>query len=160
MKQILASITISFLTTITLTIMPFTKPTKIEHLASGLCLGSYGDTLNRYQVILTSCKGETSIQNWTVSTSEMGKLTFKLRTKKSFKALDIEKGSKDNGASIIVSPPNGGDSQSWFLDKKTGSLKNGNSGKCIDFDGFIPLVGLDLQQSDCDGSRKQRFRLI
>ncbi|SHF07267.1 RICIN domain-containing protein [Streptoalloteichus hindustanus] len=76
------------------------------------------------------------------------------------KCLDVEHGSKDNGAPVIQWTCHGGTNQGWFNDKLDDNsivFTNLNSGKCLDVLGESKANEARVVQQTCNGRDSQRW---
>gem|GEM_PF-1799428 len=79
------------------------------------------------------------------------------------KVLDVEWGSREDGAPMIVYPWHGGISEIWYLEPTEGEhtlIRSALSDKCLDVPGGTDQGGVRLIQWRCHGGENQQWRLI
>ena len=73
---------------------------------------------------------------------------------------DVEGGSQNSGAKLLLWGCHGGDNQQFIYKADTTELKVKHSGKCVDIPGGGSANGLQLQQYDCNNSGAQKWQKI
>lgn len=86
--------------------------------------------------------------------------TYTFVNAKDNRCLDVNGGSRDNGAQVLQWDCHGGPNQQWQLrrDGDGYNIVSVNSGKCIGIDSGNPAAGTPARQWDCDGSANQRWQ--
>ncbi|WP_328478516.1 beta-1,3-glucanase family protein [Actinoplanes sp. NBC_00393] len=99
------------------------------------------------------------LQMWTCNNSNAQKFTFTGGTLQSQnnKCVDVAWGSTANGAIIQLATCSGNPAQQ-FVHQSNGTLRNSQSGRCIDIDAWNANDGAKLLQWDCHGGANQTFR--
>ncbi|MEV5210195.1 RICIN domain-containing protein [Micromonospora sp. NPDC053740] len=137
---------------------PAAPPTgpRVLRAASGLCLGLDGDG-KEAKAELAVCTGAPE-QQWVVSPAGAGVLTV---TNAAYgQCLDVEGGSRDDGARLLQFPCHGGANQQWrFGGTGTSAvlLIAAHSNKCAQADDDAVEAGDDIRQRQCDGRPAQQW---
>ncbi|MFF0118246.1 RICIN domain-containing protein [Micromonospora arida] len=137
---------------------PAAPPTgpRVLRAASGLCLGLDGDG-KEAEGELAVCTGAPE-QQWVVSPAGTGVLT--LTNAAHGQCLDVEGGSRDDGARLLQFPCHGGANQQWrFGGTGTSAvlLIAAHSNKCAQADDDAVEAGDDIRQRQCDGRPAQQW---
>ncbi|MEV1155667.1 RICIN domain-containing protein [Micromonospora chokoriensis] len=136
---------------------PPTGP-KVFRVASGLCLGLDGDG-KEAEAQLAACSGGPE-QQWVVN--PIGADVVTLTNAAHGQCLDVEGGSRDDGAQFLQFPCHGEANQQWRL-SATGTgpvlLVAVHSGKCAQADDDGIEAGDEVRQRPCDGRPAQQWTL-
>ncbi|MEO3770150.1 RICIN domain-containing protein [Micromonospora sp. B9E7] len=136
---------------------PPTGP-RVLRVASGLCLGLDGDG-KEAKAQLAACSGGPE-QQWVVNPAGADVVT--LANAAHGQCLDVEGGSRDDGAKIMQYPCHGQVNQQWRL-SATGTgpvlLVPVHSGKCAQADDDGIEAGDEVRQRPCDGRPAQQWTL-
>ncbi|MDG4779374.1 RICIN domain-containing protein [Micromonospora sp. WMMD961] len=134
---------------------PLTGP-RVLRAASGLCLGLDGDG-EKAEAELAVCTGGPE-QQWVVN--PVGADVVTLANAAYGQCLDVEGGSRDDGAKIMQYPCHGEANQRWRL-APTGTgpvlLVAAHSDKCAQADDDAVEAGEDIRQRQCDGRPAQQW---
>ncbi|MET8088533.1 RICIN domain-containing protein [Micromonospora sp. NPDC005220] len=137
---------------------PAAPPTgpRVLRAASGLCLGLDGDG-EKAEAELAVCTGAPE-QQWVVSPTGADVMTV---TNAAYgQCLDVEGGSRDDGARLQQFPCHGEANQQWRLGGTgTGAvlLVAAHSNKCAQADDDAAEAGDDIRQRPCDGRPAQQW---
>nr|WTA68749.1 RICIN domain-containing protein [Micromonospora sp. NBC_00855] len=137
---------------------PAAPPTgpRVLRAGSGLCLGLDGDG-EKAEAELAVCTGAPE-QQWVVS--PVGADVVSLTNAKYGQCLDVEGGSRDDGARLQQFPCHGEANQRWRL-AATGTgpvlLVAAHSGRCAQADDDAVEAGEDIRQRQCDGRPAQQW---
>ncbi|MEU1246319.1 RICIN domain-containing protein [Micromonospora arida] len=137
---------------------PAAPPTgpRVLRAASGLCLALDGDD-KEADAQLAACTGAPE-QQWVVSPAGTGVLTL---TNAAYgQCLDVEGGSRDDGARLLQFPCHGGANQQWRFggtDTSAVLLIAAHSNKCAQADDDANEAGDDIRQRQCDGRPAQQW---
>jgi len=139
---------------------PAAPPTGPRSLraASGLCLGLDGDG-EKAEAELAVCTGGPE-QQWVLNPA--GADVLSLTNAASGQCLDVEGGSRDDGARLQQFPCHGEVNQQWRLGGAgTGAalLVAAHSNKCAQVDDDGVEAGDDIRQRPCDGRPSQQWTL-
>jgi len=140
---------------------------EVRNVTSGRCIDLYSAwTINGTAVQQYDCN-QTNAQRWFISGIGDGSVQFKSVIDSS-KVWDVSNVSTTPGAAVWLWSNGQGANQRWWLNPVvyapavadgSYSLKNVNSGKCIDVPNSSTAPGVQLQQYSCNGSNAQRFTL-
>lgn len=117
-----------------------------------LCLDiPWADHTDGNRLQIANCNGNTQAQRWT-RTSER-------EIRIGSKCVDVRSSGTTNGTIVVLWNCNGTGAQKWEYNASAKTLRNPNSGKCLDVkDGFAnPQDGQQLQIWDCFGDVNQRW---
>ncbi|HSW11668.1 MAG TPA: RICIN domain-containing protein [Solimonas sp.] len=138
---------------------------EVRNVTSGRCVDLYsGWTVNGTAVQQYDCN-QTNAQRWFISGIGDGSVQFK-STVDSTKVWDVSNVSTASGANVWIWGNGQGANQRWWLNPVvyaptvadgTYSLKNLNSGKCLDVPNASSNAGVQIQQYSCNGGTAQRF---
>ncbi|MET7961446.1 RICIN domain-containing protein [Micromonospora zamorensis] len=136
---------------------PPTGP-RVLRVASGLCLGLDGDG-EKAGARLAACSGGPE-QQWVVN--PVGADVLTLTNAAHGQCLDVEGGSRDDGARVMQFPCHGEANQQWRL-SATGTgpvlLVAAHSGKCAQADDDGVEAGDEVRQRPCDSRPAQQWTL-
>ncbi|GAA2349429.1 RICIN domain-containing protein [Dactylosporangium salmoneum] len=134
------------------------KPTLMRPDHSGLCMqANQGNGGNASQ---QQCDGNNTTMVWVPRAMNDTQDTFEFVNAADNRCLDVNGGSKDNGAQILIWDCHGGPNQLWKLVRNGDGyqLVSLNSGRCIGIDSGNPSPGAAARQWDCDNSTNQRWQ--
>ncbi|GGM07067.1 RICIN domain-containing protein [Dactylosporangium sucinum] len=133
------------------------KPSLLRASHSQLCLQSNDG--NGSIGVQQPCDGNNRTELWVPQVLDGSQDTFRWVNAQDNRCLDVNGGSKDNGAQIVQWDCHGGPNQQWRLQRDGDGyrLVSVNSGKCIGVDGGRTDPGAEARQWDCDGSPNQRW---
>jgi hypothetical protein len=106
-------------------------------------------------------------QRWQFSPRSSNPYTWEIKASHSRMCMDVEGGSRADGARVRQAPCNGGWSQAWepFVVSRDGwgqpqyHLVNDNSHLCLQAAATTPAQGAVLYQAPCSGNRGQEWSL-
>jgi hypothetical protein len=141
---------------------------KAQH--SGMCIDAQNNSNGAGTRIQQWACNNTSAQQWELvyiagGPSLYGRAGnyYSLRKRGTNMCIDIQGGSRSNGARSILWTCHKGANQQfllynhfWTISPKM-SLINRNSGKCLDVPGFATNLGVQLVQWDCNFGMNQQF---
>jgi hypothetical protein len=131
---------------------------RVLRAASGLCLGLDGDG-EKAEAELAVCTGGPE-QQWVLNPTGPDVVTL---TNGAYgQCLDVEGGSRDDGARLQQFPCHGEANQQWRLGGAgTGAvlLVAAHSNKCAQADDDAVEAGEDIRQRPCDGRPAQQWTL-
>jgi thermitase len=144
----------------------WTAPTDIQagvyqvtNVNSGKCLNVQGgSTVSNAAIQQITC-GTADSQKWQIEA--LGAGLYKLKAMHSGKLLSIGQSNMTDGAKTIQWDDGTYNDQKWYI-QVSGSgyrLVAYHSGKCLDVLNFGTADGIQLQQTSCNGSSAQQFKL-
>jgi hypothetical protein len=140
---------------------------EVRNVNSGRCVDLYsGWTVNGTAVQQYDCN-QTTAQRWFITGVGDGTVQFK-SVIDSGKVWDVSNVSKSPGAAVWIWSNGQGANERWWLEPVSYSanvadgnysIKNYNSGKCLDVPNSSTSVGVQIQQYTCNGSNAQKYQL-
>ncbi|MET7394381.1 RICIN domain-containing protein [Dactylosporangium sp. NPDC005572] len=133
------------------------KPSLLRASHSQLCLQANDG--NGAIGVQQPCDGNNRTELWVPQAVNGSQDTFRWVNAQDNRCLDVNGGSKDNGAQIVQWDCHGAPNQQWRLQRDGDGYRvvSVNSGKCIGVDGGRTDPGAEARQWDCDGSPNQRW---
>lgn len=134
------------------------KPTLLRASHSGLCMQAQEG--NGGPATQLPCDNNPT-QVWMPQSVAGTQDVFAFVNTKDNRCLDVNGGSKDNGAQVLQWDCHGGPNQQWRLQRDGDGFRlvSVNSGRCIGVDSGSPNPGAAVRQWDCDNSANQRWQL-
>ncbi|MFF5229407.1 RICIN domain-containing protein [Dactylosporangium sp. NPDC000521] len=134
------------------------KPTLLRASHSSLCMQAQEG--NGGVATQMPCDNNPT-QVWMPQSVGGSRDVFAFVNTKDNRCLDVNGGSKDNGAQILQWDCHGGPNQQWRLQRDGDGFRfvSMNSGRCIGVDSGSPAPGAAVRQWDCDNSANQRWQL-
>ncbi|MET7425718.1 RICIN domain-containing protein [Dactylosporangium sp. NPDC005555] len=134
------------------------KPTLLRAAHSGMCMQAAEG--NGGAATQMPCDNNPT-QVWMPQSVAGTPDVFAFVNTKDNRCLDVNGGSKDNGAQVLQWDCHGGPNQQWKLQRDGDGFRfvSVNSGRCIGVDSGSPAPGAAARQWDCDGSPNQRWQL-
>ena len=134
------------------------KPTLLRASHSGLCMQATEG--NGGFATQMPCDNNPT-QVWMPQAVAGTQDVFAFVNTKDNRCLDVNGGSKDNGAQVLQWDCHGGPNQQWRLQRDGDGFRlvSLNSGRCIGVDSGSPAPGAAARQWDCDNSANQRWQL-
>ena len=134
------------------------KPTLLRASHSGLCMQAAEG--NGGIATQMPCDNNPT-QVWMPQAVAGAQDVFAFVNTKDNRCLDVNGGSKDNGAQVLQWDCHGGPNQQWRLQRDGNGYRfvSLNSGRCIGVDSGSPAPGAAVRQWDCDNSANQRWQL-
>ena len=135
------------------------KPSLLRASHSGLCMQA--NEGNGASAVQQPCDGNNPTELWVPQAANGSQDTFMFVNAKANLCLDVNGGSKDNGAQIVQWACHNGPNQLWRLQPDGDGFRflSVNSGRCIGVDAGSPNPGAAARQWDCDGSPNQRWQI-
>jgi hypothetical protein len=134
------------------------KPGLLRASHSGLCMqANEGNGGNATQM---PCDPNNPTELWVPQAVNGSQDTFAFVNAKDNRCLDVNGGSKDNGAQIVQWDCHGGPNQQWRLQRDGDGFRfvSVNSGRCIGVDAGRTDPSAPARQWDCDNSPNQRWQ--
>ncbi len=134
------------------------KPTLLRASHSGLCMQAQEG--NGGVATQMPCDNNPT-QVWMPQLVSGTQDVYAFVNTKDNRCLDVNGGSKDNGAQVLQWDCHGGPNQQWRLQRDGDGFRfvSVNSGRCIGVDSGSPNPGAAARQWDCDNSANQRWQL-
>ncbi len=135
-----------------------TNPMMLTNKAAGRCIDlPYYDTTNGNRVKIQTCNGSDA-EKWVMSAVSPGSTNYIISGLPGAKCLDVQYSGTADGTPVWYWDCNAGNPQQWQI-LANGSLKNTNSGKCLQPVGGIDAEGAMLEIATCNGSIAQQWTL-
>jgi hypothetical protein len=134
------------------------KPTLLRASHSGLCMqAAEGNGGAATQMPCDNNPGQVWMPQAVAGTQDV----FAFVNTRDNRCLDVNGGSKDNGAQVLQWDCHNGPNQQWRLQRDGDGFRfvSLNSGRCIGVDSGSPAPGAAAKQWDCDNSANQRWQL-
>ncbi|UWP80600.1 RICIN domain-containing protein [Dactylosporangium fulvum] len=135
------------------------KPSLLRASHSGLCMQT--NEGNGANAVQQPCDANNPTELWVPQIVGNSQDTFLFVNAKDNRCLDVNGGSKDNGAPIVQWDCHSAPNQQWRLQRDGDGFRfvSVNSGRCIGVDSGNPNPGAAVRQWDCDNSANQRWQV-